>query len=183
MIDWCRGAVVLSLGSLVLVLAACSAPLVEGRSGGAGPAPATAASTFVRVTVPNLIGRTVEEAERLLTAKGFLLGDTTSVVELNSIDGRVSRMTPLPDAMARPGSRVNLIISRSPPRTREPMCVVPNLIGLDERQARSALTAARLAVGQAPPKPESAVTSQSHPAGSSVRCGTAISFVLGQPRS
>ena len=59
------------------------------------------------------------------------------------------------------------------------MCVVPNLIRLDQRRARAALGSANLAVGQVTTETGSVVTSQSHPAGSSVPCGTAISFVIG----
>lgn len=84
---------------------------VEGLQAG-GNQPAGSVSTFARITVPNLIGQTLETAERMLTAKGLLLGDTTSVVDSGTLEGLVLRMTPLPDALVRPGSRVNVTISR-----------------------------------------------------------------------
>ena len=90
---------------------------VEGLQAG-GNQPAGSVSTFARITVPNLIGQTLETTERMLTAKGLLLGDTTSAVDTGTLEGLVLRMTPLPDALVRPGSRVNVTISRRRPRDR-----------------------------------------------------------------
>ena len=132
------------------------------------------------IVVPNVMGQTLAGAERLLEAAGLRLGDTASVVDGGDRDGLVSGMAPSPDAFVRPGTRISLTISRVAIITRSPMCTVPNLIRLDERRARVALSAANLTVGQVSQgETGSTVTSQSVAAGSSVTCGTAVSFMVG----
>ncbi len=136
------------------------------------------ATTFGRVTVPNVVGQTFESAARILAGAGLLLGDTVTVVEINAGPGTVSFMSPAADVFVRPGSRVNLKIARSPAAGRS-TCRVPNLLRLDERDARAAVVAARLSVCQVTLLTGGAVTNQTPVAGSSVVCGAGVSFVVG----
>jgi len=91
-------------------------------------------------TVPNVIGKSFEDAVFLLNKYGFEQG--TVVVEASEMPKDiVVRQSPEAGAEARPGSSVNIIVSEGP---KDGM---PNLIGMTLSEAEEILAAAKLEIG------------------------------------
>jgi serine/threonine-protein kinase len=64
-----------------------------------------------QVQVPNLRGKSVGAAEKLLVQAGLLLGDQRRGVDDNAGDGVVLRQTPAAGTMAPKGQRVDLVVN------------------------------------------------------------------------
>lgn len=91
-------------------------------------------------TVPNIIGKSVDDAIFLLDKYGFYLGETT--VEASEMPkDTVTKQTPVAGAEAKPGSVVNIIISEGP------KAKIPDLIGMKMLEAIEVLKSADLEVG------------------------------------
>lgn len=96
-----------------------------------------------KVTVPNLVNKSVVEALDLLSERGLELRKTgarnSSVIPENYILSQ----DPLPGAVVKEGSPISVVISLG-----SKVSTVPNLAGKSLREARVALTAAGLKVGR-----------------------------------
>jgi beta-lactam-binding protein with PASTA domain len=66
------------------------------------------------LNVPNLVGRTEEEARALLSDAGFAVSVSYQVDDTVS-PGTVLSQTPLPDSQAASGSTVTLVVSSLTP--------------------------------------------------------------------
>jgi serine/threonine-protein kinase len=97
-----------------------------------GPAP---------VTVPDVLQFELGQARRVVGAAGLLVGSVDSV-STSSEPGVVVAIRPPVGTPLRPGSAVELMVSRGPPRIE-----VPELVGLPETEARARLEALGLRVG------------------------------------
>lgn len=94
------------------------------------------------IPVPSTAGLSQAEAETALTNAGFVVGTVTTEASDTVPVGEVVRTDPSADTAITPGSTVNLIISAGPSNTP-----VPNVAGLSEADARAAIIAAGLTVG------------------------------------
>lgn len=91
-------------------------------------------------TVPNLIGKSLDDAIFLLDKYGFNQGSTT--VEASDMPkDTVIKQTPEAGEEARPGTTVSITVSEGPKEA------VPNVIGLNITEATETLEAAKFVVG------------------------------------
>lgn len=89
---------------------------------------------FPPLTVPNVVGKSEDDARADITAEGLELGEVTRT-HSDTIDaGLVISQTPAGEAPAGPGDTVDLVISDGP----EPV-EVPDVVGMDIEQATEAL--------------------------------------------
>lgn len=92
-------------------------------------------ATLVRVTVPNLVGRTQGRAELVLQQSGLVLNPQLGAraTDVLDDDGRVAEQTPAADARALPGSAVAIVL------WRVARVSVPGLLNLGLPEAKAAL--------------------------------------------
>lgn len=91
------------------------------------------------VEVPNVQGKTVEEASRILQEQGFVVGSTTEEPNALIEEGLVTRTDPV-GSVAK-NATIRLFVSSGAERVR-----VPTVIGQTVEEARSRLTSANLGV-------------------------------------
>ncbi|HQL95100.1 MAG TPA: PASTA domain-containing protein, partial [Candidatus Hydrogenedentes bacterium] len=132
-----------------------------------GPAP---------VAVPNVVGMTQAAAEAALTGVGLAVGAVTEDLSATVPAGQVISQNPAAGVEVAPGASVDLVVSKGPAPV-----TVPNVVGLTQAAAESALTGAGLAVGTVTESfsetvPLGQVMSQSPASGVSVVPGTAVNL-------
>ena len=133
-----------------------------------GPAP---------VVVPNVVGLADSAARSALTGAGLAVGTVTTQSSATVPAGQVLSELPAAGASVARGTAVNLVESSGPAPV-----VVPNLVGLTDTAARSALSAAGLVVGTVTTQPSATapvgqVLTESPAAGASLARGSAVSLV------
>ena len=107
----------------------------------APPKPAaTPTSSVPRSEVPSLVGRNEVEAIRALGAAG-LAPDVREDRGPNAANGVVLAQNPAPGTIVERGRRVTITVGRPPraPAKKEQGGLVPNVEGMDEREARRTL--------------------------------------------
>jgi eukaryotic-like serine/threonine-protein kinase len=134
-------------------------------------------------TVPNVTGKTFEEAQKILEKSGFevIVQDSVYVDTLGP--SSVIRQVPDGDAVVKVNRNVYLTINRTVPPTVE----MPNLIGYSYRNAEMVLKNMGLRVGDTTSKPDFAKNSvleqrfngSSIAPGTKLQMGNSISLVLG----
>lgn len=133
--------------------------------------------------IPDVKGRTIDEATSLLERQGFEVMVQDSVY-YDSIPGlTVVKQFPDPDATVKVNRTVYLTINRSIPPTIE----MPNLVGMSFRNAELQLKARGLRLGDTSYKPDIAknavleqiIDGESIKPGSKIKMGTTVSLVLG----
>jgi beta-lactam-binding protein with PASTA domain len=136
--------------------------------------------------IPNVLNRSIGEAFEILAAAGFPRPDTASMYQPDAEIGSVTGMAPSGGELVSASTRVQLTFARHTPdpvadTTRSGgSCTVPNLIERTEAEARRALSTAKLRAGKVTHRESGTrVTEQSRERGSSVKCGTAVDFVVG----
>ena len=109
-----------------------------------GSAVALVVSTGLpQVAVPNVVGLTQAAATTAITGAGLTLGTVTTRIEHDGAGGMVISQNPVAGhAASRPGSAVALVVSTGPPQV-----AVPNVVGLTQAAATTAITGAGLTVG------------------------------------
>ncbi len=95
------------------------------------------------VTVPDVTGQTQSAATTVIVSAGLVPGGVTEEYSAAVAAGRVSAQTPAANMQADAGTAVALVLSKGP----EPV-PVPDVVGLTQDAATTAITAAGLAVGQ-----------------------------------
>ena len=135
------------------------------------------------VTVPNVVGLAQAPAQTAITAAKLAVGTITKVNSTTVAAGNVISQTPAAGATAPQGSAVALTISLGPPNV-----TVPNVVGLAQAQAQTALVAAKLAVGTITTETSATVAAgnviaQTPAAGAAVPQGSAVALTvsLGPP--
>ncbi len=130
------------------------------------------------VTVPDLSGKTQAEAEAALAVLGLALGEVTQEYSDTVLLGHVITQNPAAAASVAYGSVVSIVVSRGP-------CIapVPNLAGVTQADAETALAAAHLALGVVTQEnsaavPEGQIIRQDPVFGLSVACDTAVAVVI-----
>src|ERR1700687_27359 len=99
-------------------------------------------SGCAKMTVPNVEGLTQAAATTAITAAKLTVGTVTQQISNTVATGKVIRQDPASGSSVAQGSPVNLVISSGPQ-----MVTVPNVEGLTQDPATTAITAAKLMVG------------------------------------
>src|SRR5258708_13439677 len=94
------------------------------------------------VTVPNVVGLTQAAATTAITDAKLTLGDVTELNSNTVAIGNVISQGPAGGSSAAEGSPVTLVISSGPR-----MVAVPNVVGLTQAAATTAITEAKLTLG------------------------------------
>jgi eukaryotic-like serine/threonine-protein kinase len=129
-----------------------------------------------RLKVPDVIGQSLEDAQRALDAAGLRAG---SVMEVDAGEpGKVTAVSPQPGTDIERGASVSLAVAR-------PKVVVPRLRGEHVRNARERIEKAGLVVGDVRETYDSRqrgnrVLSQEPGAGTAVPLGSKVDFVVNQ---
>lgn len=95
------------------------------------------------VQMPNLIGKRIEQAEKLILEYGLKLNKISELYNEKMPEGAVINQSPRPGQMVKKGREVFLTISKGMTEV-----VVPNLIGKNIRQARIDLNNIGLEIGK-----------------------------------
>lgn len=141
-----------------------------------------------RLTIPSdLAGQSEQEARRNLRSAGFTnVASATQTQNSDTVEeGLVIGTNPSMGSSVDPDTEITLILSAGP--ATQP-ATVPNLSGMTEEDARSALEAENLSLGSvgwdySDDVPEGRVISQSVERGSTVEEGTSVDIVLSQGSS
>lgn len=150
--------------SVSLLLAACGG----GGGGGGGPS---------MVTIPNVVGLAQANAVTSITGAG--LTDTiTTQADANIATGAVVSESPAAGTSVATGTMVTLVVSSGPPPV-----AVPDVVGLTQAAAITALSNANLAIGVVTTQASTAVAaglviSQNPAAGITVAGNTAVALVV-----
>lgn len=135
------------------------------------------------ITVPNVIGKSFDEAKRILRDQGFELEIQDSIYIDTTAKGSVLKQIPEGDAVVKINRKVYLTINRHVP----PEVEMPNLIGFSFRNAEMQLKNMGLRIGDTIFKPDFAKNSvleqQFHGEqiipGTKIRQGSELTLVLG----
>ncbi len=138
-----------------------------------GPEPVTT------VAVPSVVGMAQAAAATALTGAGLTVGSVTESFSATVPADQVISQTPAAGALVAPGSAVGLVVSKGP----EPVTTVavPNVVGMMQAAAATALTGAGLTVGTVAESfnatvPAGQVISQNPAAGVSVTLGASVAL-------
>src|SRR5260221_543937 len=99
-------------------------------------------SGCAKVTVPNVVGLTQAAATTAITEAKLKLGKVTQQNSNTVVTGNVISQDPASGGSTAEGSPVNLVVSSGPP-----MVAVPNVVGLTQAAATTAITEAKLTLG------------------------------------
>ena len=130
------------------------------------------------VTVPNVEGLTQDAATTAITAAKLTVGTVTQQTSNTVATGKVISQDPASGSSVAQGSPVNLVISSGPQ-----MVTVPNVEGLTQDAATTAITAAKLTVGTVTQQSSNTVAagnviSQDPASGNSVAQGSPVNLVI-----
>ena len=130
------------------------------------------------VTVPDVVGMSGTDAFTALSNAGLALGTVTEAYSSTVPAGRVISQSPLAGNSVSPSTAVNLVTSLGP----RPV-PVPNVVGMTQADAETAILGAGLAVGvvsghYSATVPVGGIISQSPPAGESALPGSAVDLVV-----
>jgi beta-lactam-binding protein with PASTA domain len=133
--------------------------------------------------VPSIVGKNVNEARRILEAKGFEVEIQDSIYIDTVPKLSVVRQSPEGDATVKVNRTIYLTVNRSQP----PLVEMPNLVGFSIRNAEMYLKNLGLNIGDTTFRPDiakNAVLEQLYngapiQAGTKIFMGSSISFVLG----
>jgi len=130
------------------------------------------------VIVPDLSGKTQAEAEGILFLAGLILGEVTEEYSSITPAGQIIAQDPLASTVVDYGSVVSIVVSLGPCYTS-----IPNVVGLTQAEAETALTAANLALGTVSEEnsdfvSEGQVISQQPVSGLVVACESIVNIVI-----
>jgi len=130
------------------------------------------------VPVPNVVGMSQTEASTAITAGRLVVGTVSQQCSDTVATGKVISQSPNASTQVSPGSSVNIVVSTGP-------CPVPvpNVVGMSQTEASTAITAGRLVVGTVSQQCSDTVAtgkviSQSPSAGEQVSPGSSVSIVI-----
>jgi beta-lactam-binding protein with PASTA domain len=95
-----------------------------------------------QVAVPNVVGLAQAAATSAITGATLMVGTVTTASSTTVPSGSVISQSPVSGTQVNIRSAVSLVVSSGPPQV-----AVPNVVGLTQDAAASALTGATLAVG------------------------------------
>jgi eukaryotic-like serine/threonine-protein kinase len=135
-----------------------------------------------QVLVPDVVGETREQAETLITGRGLTVGDVTEQeTDDEAAVGTVLEQDPAPETRVEERSAVDLVVGVAP----EQVAVPDGLVGMTEEEARQAIEAAGLEVGDVTQEEsedaEPGEVLETAPAsGEQVPVGSAVNLVVAQ---
>lgn len=129
--------------------------------------------------VPDVLGLSQVDAQTAIIAANLTIGMITNAYHDSVPAGNVISQSPAAGSLANIGSAVNFTISLGRP-------VIPNVVGLSQADAYSAITTAGLVVGKITSildnsVPIGNVINQSPPAGTSADVGSAVNLTISMP--
>src|ERR1700674_1201560 len=135
-------------------------------------------SGCAKMAVPNVEGLTQDAATTAITAAKLMVGTVTQQTSNTVATGKVISQDPASGNSVAQGSSVNLVISSGPQ-----MVTVPNVEGLTQDAATTAITAAKLTGGTVTQQSSNTVAtgkviSQDPPSGNSVAQGSPVNLVI-----
>lgn len=129
------------------------------------------------VNVPNVVGMTESEAQTAIDAVGVTVGTVDYAFSDTVAKDHVISQNPVADTSVLPGTAVALVVSKGPD-----LVTVPDVVGMTESAAQTALTAERLQASvtrvYSDTVPEGEVISQDPAAGASVAPNTTVRIVV-----
>ena len=130
------------------------------------------------MTVPNVEGLTQDAATNAITAAKLAVGTVTQQTSNTVTTGKVISQDPASGSSVAPGSPVNLVISSGPQ-----MVTVPNVEGLTQDAATTAITAVKLTAGTVTQQTSNTVAagkviSQDPASGSSSAQGSPVNLII-----
>jgi beta-lactam-binding protein with PASTA domain len=133
---------------------------------------------FVLIAVPDIFGMTQSEAESAIISAGLGVGIVSTAYSNTVPNGYVMIQEPTANSMVAPSSTINIIISIGV----EPISV-PNVVGMLQADAETAIMSAGLTVGTVSTEYSSSVAagyviSQDPTVGTSVTSGHLVSIVI-----
>ena len=125
--------------------------------------------------VPNVVGLTQTAAQTAITTAGLTVGNVTKVNSATVAIGHVISQTPAAGTNVAPASAVNFVVSLG--------TAVPNIVGLTQAAAQTAITTAELIIGTvtmatSTTVPAGKVISQTPPGGTNAAPASAVNFVV-----
>ena len=105
---------------------------------------ALVACSPAKVAVPDLSGKTPDQADAALTAAKLTAGEATEDFSADNPVGTVFQQTPAAGTQVDEGTRVAYVTSKGEPPA--PQVAVPDVSGMDEKKATSAVEAAGLSM-------------------------------------
>ncbi|MEM7251784.1 MAG: PASTA domain-containing protein, partial [Pseudomonadota bacterium] len=131
-----------------------------------------------QVTVPDVVGETQADAATAITGVGLVVGAVTTANDASVPAGSVISQNPTGGTSVDEGSAVDLVISLGPGQV-----AVPDVIGLDQSSAESAIIGAGLVVGTVttendPTAPAGEVIDQDPDGGTLVDPGASVDLVI-----
>src|SRR5260221_506659 len=135
-------------------------------------------SGCAKVTVPNVVGLTQAAATTAITEAKLKLGNVTQQNSSTVATGNVISQDPASGSSVAEGSPVNVVIHAGPP-----MVTVPNVVGLTQAAATTAITEAKLTLGKFTQQSSNTVAtgnviSQDPASGSSAAEGSPVTLVI-----
>lgn len=153
-----------------ILIAVIAAVVVLGGLGGAYALGAFGGNTVI---VPDLQGKTLQEAKALAEEVGFEVEEGQQVNDAEIEEGCIVSQDPEANSTAKEGTTIRVNISKGPSNGE-----VPNVVGMTEDDAREALAAAGFKVGDVSPgeseRDEGEVYEQSPEAGESAPEGSTV---------
>jgi serine/threonine-protein kinase len=130
------------------------------------------------VTVPKLVGKTIDEATVALENVGLILGEQTPATSDTVPAGEIISQDPAAEEIIEKGQAINVVVSAGPELT-----TVPDLVNLTSSElASDSLKQAGLVLGKVTvedsDKPEGTVISQTPLANDSIAVGTRVDIVV-----
>ena len=128
------------------------------------------------VKVPNVVGETTENATAILEERGLKLEISKTAIDINKPEGVVISQNPQEGDNLSKGGTVKVVVTKG-------AMVVPNLVGMSQSGAESALSAVGLELSGVSQQSSTSVEkglviSQSPPADSQVSEGSSVSIVV-----
>jgi uncharacterized repeat protein (TIGR03803 family) len=135
-------------------------------------------SLTLQVAVPNVVGLSQAAATTSITSVGLVVGTVSTAASGTVPSGDVISESPVAGTVVNLATAVNLVIS-----TGAVLVSVPNVVGLTQAAATTAITSAGLVVGTVTEVSSSTVLpgkviSESPVAGTSVATGSAVNLVV-----
>ncbi len=151
-------------------------PLAQSRIEAGGEVEVVVSTGADRLQAPELIGKTLEEAQKTLEAAGLTVA---GVLDVDGSDpGKVTAMSPAAGTEVARGASVTLSVAR-------PKVAVPQLLGEHVTDARERIKKAGLSVGDVRERYDrrkrgNLVLTQEPEAGTPVALGTKIDLIVNQ---
>lgn len=128
-------------------------------------------------TVPNVLGKTLDEARTEIEAAGFEVGEITPGYSNEFAEGEIMGQTPSGGLQEAEGTKIDLTVSRGEEKVEE--VAVPNLVGKTADEAKKLLDDAGLtgnATEEANDADKGTVFEQTQEAGTMVEKGSTVSY-------